>query len=160
MRTERRSIEAKGLPLTRSGLVTNDLKQVLTAYESWLLRQPIAKNTQDAYRFHVRKFWEYLATRPTNGDDPLLDPFARDYAVRDYKTYLKTEHKAKPSSVNLALAAMRQLRSLLIFISALSFSESWWARYAPQVWLLPLVTAVIGLLITRGLWRGLRWGRG
>jgi len=44
----------------------------------------------------------------------------------------------------------------LIFISALSFSESWWARYAPQVWMLPLVTAIVGLLIThRGLWRGL-----
>jgi hypothetical protein len=44
----------------------------------------------------------------------------------------------------------------LIFISALSFSESWWARYAPQVWMLPLVTAIIGLLIIRrGLWRGL-----
>jgi len=44
----------------------------------------------------------------------------------------------------------------LIFMSALSFSESWWARYAPQVWMLPLVTATVGLLITRrGLWRGL-----
>ena len=42
----------------------------------------------------------------------------------------------------------------LIFISALSLSESWWARFAPQVWMLPLVTAIVGLLITRrGLWR-------
>lgn len=44
----------------------------------------------------------------------------------------------------------------LIFISALSLSESWWARYAPQVWMLPLLTAIVGLLITRrGLSRGL-----
>jgi hypothetical protein len=37
----------------------------------------------------------------------------------------------------------------LIFISALSFSESWWARYAPQVWMIPVITGIIGLLIVR-----------
>lgn len=86
--------------------MTNDVDQVLTAYEHWLLRQPLAKNTQEAYRFHVRKFWEYLATRPATGDDPLRHPLARDYAVRDYKLYLKTERKAKPASVNLTLTAI------------------------------------------------------
>lgn len=86
--------------------MTNDVDQVLTAYEHWLLRQPLAKNTQEAYCYHVRKFWEYLATRPATGDDPLRHPFARDYAVREYKLYLKTERKAKPASVNLKLAAI------------------------------------------------------
>ena len=33
-------------------------------------------------------------------------PFTREYAVRDYKTYLKNERQAKPTSVNLALAAI------------------------------------------------------
>ena len=65
--------------------MTNDLEQVLTAYVSWLLRQPLAKKTQDAYRFHVRKFWDYLATRPATGDDALHDPTTSDYAVRDFK---------------------------------------------------------------------------
>ena len=68
--------------------------------------QPLAKNTQDAYHFHVRPYGEYLATRPSTGDDPLRHPFAGDYAVRDYKLYLKTERKAKPASVNLTLAAI------------------------------------------------------
>ena len=86
--------------------MTNDLGQVLTAYESWLLRQPLAKNTQEAYRFHVLQYGEYLATRPSTGDDPLRHPFARDYAVRDFKLYLKVERKAKPASVNLTLAAI------------------------------------------------------
>jgi len=86
--------------------VADDLKQVLTAYEGWLLRQPLAKNTQEAYRFHVRQYGDYLATRSATGDDPIHDPFARDYAVRDYKRYLKTERKAKPASVNLTLAAI------------------------------------------------------
>jgi len=79
---------------------------MFVAYEAWLLRQPLAKNTRDAYRFHVRQYEEYLTTRSTKGDDPLHDTFARDYAVRDYKLYLKTERKAKPTSVNLTLAAL------------------------------------------------------
>jgi len=84
----------------------NERELVFSAYESWLLRQPLAKNTQDAYRFHVRQYGEYLATRPATGDDPLRHSFARDYAVRDFKRYLKTERKAKPASVNLALSAI------------------------------------------------------
>jgi hypothetical protein len=52
----------------------NEREQVFSAYESWLLRQPLAMNTQDAYRFHVRQYGEYLATRPATGDDPLRHP--------------------------------------------------------------------------------------
>ena len=44
----------------------------------------------------------------------------------------------------------------LICLSVLFFSESWWARYAPQLWMVPLITATLGLLIShRGLSRGL-----
>ena len=54
----------------------------------------------------MRQYGAYLATRPATGNDPLRHPFARDYAVRDYKRSLQTERKAKPASVNLALAAI------------------------------------------------------
>jgi site-specific recombinase XerD len=54
----------------------------------------------------VRQYGTYLAQRPPTSDDPLHTPFARDYAIRDYKTYLKTKRQAKPTSVNLALAAI------------------------------------------------------
>ncbi|GAC1347877.1 MAG: tyrosine recombinase XerC [Ktedonobacteraceae bacterium] len=54
----------------------------------------------------MRQYGAYLAQRPPTADDPLRTPFARDYAVRDYKTYLKTERQAKPTTVNLALAAI------------------------------------------------------
>lgn len=37
----------------------------------------------------------------------------------------------------------------LICISALFFSESWWARYAPQLWMVPMFMAIFGLLIIR-----------
>jgi site-specific recombinase XerD len=78
----------------------------LLRYERWLLQQPLAKKTQDAYRFHVYRYGAYLTTRPASGHNPLHDSFARGYAVRDFKLYLKTERKAKPTSVNLALAAV------------------------------------------------------
>ena len=38
--------------------------------------------------------------------DPLVDGDARDWAVRDYKRYLKAVERWKPASVNLALAAL------------------------------------------------------
>lgn len=86
--------------------MTETLEQTLTAYDAWLERQPLAAKTRIAYRFQVRQYGAYLAQRPPTVDDPLYTPFARDYAVRDYKTYLKTERQAKPTPVNLALAAI------------------------------------------------------
>ena len=44
--------------------MTNNLEQILLAYERWLLQQPLAKNTQAAYSFHVRQYGKYLATSP------------------------------------------------------------------------------------------------
>lgn len=86
--------------------MTETLDQTLRAYNAWLDRQPLAAKTRIAYRLQVHQYGAYLAQRPPTGDDPLRTPFARDYAIRDYKTYLKTERQAKPTSVNLALAAI------------------------------------------------------
>lgn len=38
---------------------------------------------------------------------------------------------------------------LLILISALVNPEAWWARYAPQLWLLPVIAVMAGLEIRR-----------
>lgn len=86
--------------------MTEALEQTLAAYDAWLERQPLATKTRIAYRLQVRQYGAYLAQRSSASDDPLYTPFARDYAIRDYKTYLKTERQAKPTSVNLALAAI------------------------------------------------------
>jgi len=86
--------------------MTETLEETLTAYDAWLDRQPLATKTRVAYQLQVHQYGAYLAQRPPTADDPLRTPFARDYAVRDYKTYLKTERQAKPTSVNLALAAI------------------------------------------------------
>ncbi|MDP9411814.1 MAG: tyrosine-type recombinase/integrase [Actinomycetota bacterium] len=75
-------------------------------YEGWLARQPLSANTKRAYRTRVSQYLEYLAATPVEYGDPLEDFHARDYAVRDYKGHLKAVRKAKPSSVNLSLAAI------------------------------------------------------
>ena len=87
-------------------MVAADPSEQLDGYEAWLESQPLAASTQRAYRGHVRRFVEFLASWPGEGGDPLSDAHARDYAVRDFKSYLKTVRRAKPASVNLALAAV------------------------------------------------------
>lgn len=93
--------------------MTETLEQTLAAYDAWLERQPLAAKTRTAYRLQVRHYGAYLAQRPPSSDDPLHTPIARDYAIRDYKTYLKIERQAKPTSVNLALAAIDHFHQFL-----------------------------------------------
>jgi len=83
-----------------------DPVEQLAGYERWLEIQPLAASTRRAYRGHVRRFVEFLAIWPGEGGDPLTDAHARDYAVRDFKSHLKTVRRAKPASVNLALAGV------------------------------------------------------
>jgi integrase/recombinase XerC len=86
--------------------VEGRLAESAADYERWLGRQPLSANTKRTYRVRVGQYLEYLSATPAEGGDPLEDTHARDYAVRDYKTHLKTVRKAKPSSVNLSLAAI------------------------------------------------------
>ncbi len=82
------------------------IANTVAAYECWLARQPLSAHTRRTYLAQVRRYGNYLSTPPWEYGHPLQEPYARDYAVRDYKTALKTVHHAKPSSVNLALAAV------------------------------------------------------
>ncbi len=83
-----------------------EVKQQLAAYQRWLERQPLSTRTRQAYAANVRRFCDRLAATPPEYGDPLTEIHARDYALRDYKTHLKTVGKAAASSVNLALAAV------------------------------------------------------
>lgn len=83
-----------------------DPVEQLAGYERWLESQPLADSTRRAYCGHARRFVAFLAGWPGEGGDPLADAHARDYAVRDFKSHLKTVRRAKPASVNLALAAV------------------------------------------------------
>lgn len=89
------------------GAVAEDRwRKVGADYEGWLSRQPLSENTKRTYRVRVLQYLEYLSATPAEYGDPLCDRHARDYAVRDYKTYMKTVRRAKPSSVNLSLAGI------------------------------------------------------
>lgn len=80
--------------------------EALTAYVEWLPTQLLSANTQRTYRTQVCRFCEFLSGYTDRYGNPLSEPHARDYAVRDYKTFLKVEKKHKPTTVNLALAAL------------------------------------------------------
>ena len=71
-----------------------------------LQRQPLSAHTHRAYRVRVHQYADYLRSRVPDYDNPLQDPHARDYAIRDYKMFLKTVRRAKPRTVNLSLAAI------------------------------------------------------
>lgn len=89
---------------------TNDtgLSQVVSTREDYLKalkRAPLSANTRRAYAGRVAGYLAWLAVADTDGDDPLGDPHARDFAVRDYKSHLKATRHA-PASVNATLAAL------------------------------------------------------
>ncbi len=82
------------------------LYPIFANYQAWLSVQPLSPHTRRTYLTQVRQYCLYLSETVNEYRDSLQDEYARDYAVRDYKTYLKTVGKRKPTTVNLALAAI------------------------------------------------------
>lgn len=80
--------------------------QLLEAYAEWLASQPLAPSTRHSYQEKVAEFCHYLKSHPVQHASPFQDEASRDYAVRDFKTFLQTHKKLKPSSINLALAGL------------------------------------------------------
>ncbi len=78
---------------------------VVDEYVVWLGKQPLSDRSRESYRAQVVAFVEWLA----GFDDPagaLADGPVRDWAVRDYKRFLKIKRRLSPASVNQALAAI------------------------------------------------------
>ena len=82
-----------------------DVDAAVGDYDGWLTRQPLAARTRDAYLAQARDFVTWLAGSE-HGARALADPDVRDWAVRDYKRYVKTTKRWGPASVNQALAAI------------------------------------------------------
>lgn len=94
---------------------TSDGEEVGAAVERYLRdleRAPLAVRTRDAYGQHVGAYGAWLAGRPEPGVT-ITDPRGRDHAARDFKRHLKVERGWKPSSVNLALAAVDHFNRFL-----------------------------------------------
>jgi site-specific recombinase XerD len=54
----------------------------------------------------VRGFLAWLDAADIDAPDPLTDAHSRDFAVRDYKTYLKTVRKRSANTVNAHITAL------------------------------------------------------
>lgn len=83
------------------------LGQAFDAYVEALQRPggPLDGDTVRVYRSRVGQFLIWLAGADIDGD-PLAQAAARDWAVRDYRTYLMTVARRKPSTVNAHLTAV------------------------------------------------------
>lgn len=77
-----------------------------TKYKAWLEKQPLSEHSRRAYRSRTNHFLVFLASNHSNYRGALDDPAERDFAVRDYKSYLKRTLKMQPTSVNSALTAI------------------------------------------------------
>lgn len=75
-------------------------------YKKWLDRQPVSACTRRAYCYHVKQFLAFVGANKREYACALDNAGERDFAVRDYKTYVKRSLKLRPNSVNSALAAI------------------------------------------------------
>ena len=82
---------------------------ILEAYVARLERSPLAEHTRRAYARHARAFVEWLLERDGEAAElAFADGFARDFAVRDFRSALK-DRRLAPTSVNAALTAVDDL---------------------------------------------------
>jgi site-specific recombinase XerD len=82
-----------------------DLDHVHAGYLEQLARAPLSEATRRTYASKVRGYLAWVATADAD-DDPLSDPQARDWAVRDYRTHLAAVAKRSNATINNALAAV------------------------------------------------------
>jgi len=75
-------------------------------YRAHLEAAPLAAHTRRTYAGYLSWLAELDPLTRRRQGDPFTDGHARDYTVRDYRTHLLTAGRAKPASVNLALAAV------------------------------------------------------
>jgi hypothetical protein len=75
------------------------------AYRAALTATPLSAETARTYLSKVRGYLIWLTDAGAQGD-PLSEPRARDWAVRDYRTHLLSVAKRAPATINNALAAL------------------------------------------------------
>jgi hypothetical protein len=61
------------------------VSEALASYEQGLPSQPLSARTRRTYLTQVTQYCTYLSVFPWEYGHPLQEPYAREYAVRDYK---------------------------------------------------------------------------
>jgi site-specific recombinase XerD len=79
---------------------------LLAEYEKHLARAPLSGHTPRTYLGAVSAYLAWLERAAVDGD-PLNDATAKDWAVRDYRSYLVTVAKRATATVNKHLAALQ-----------------------------------------------------
>jgi integrase/recombinase XerC len=79
--------------------------EVLAGYVAALQSAPLSEQTRRTYASKVRQYLVWLGGAEVDGD-PLGAADGRDWAVRDYRSYLQTVAKRSPATINSALAAV------------------------------------------------------
>ncbi len=106
------SERAKAASTNKRCATAGDVDAAVGRYLADLERAPLAVRTRDAYGQHVRAYAAWLAGQP-EAALAITEPRGRDHAARDFKRHLKVERGWKPSSVNLALAAVDHFNRFL-----------------------------------------------
>lgn len=81
------------------------LESVHAGYVAGLATAPVSAETRRTYASKARQYLAWLEAADVDGD-PLVDPAARDCAVRRWRSHLLTVAGQAPATVNNALAAV------------------------------------------------------
>jgi site-specific recombinase XerC len=90
----------------RTPELTPENAAVLAEYADRLARSPLTGHSPRTYLGAIRAYLAWLQEAPVDGD-PLNDATAKDWAVRDYRSYLVTVAKRATATVNKHLAALQ-----------------------------------------------------
>ncbi|MEQ7127974.1 tyrosine-type recombinase/integrase [Actinopolymorpha sp. B11F2] len=90
----------------------------LESYDAHLTATGLADQSRRAYRSRVAGYLSWLSGGDVGGSDlgggdPLADRQARDRAVREYRAWVTSERRARPSTVNAMLTAVDHFYSHL-----------------------------------------------
>ncbi len=85
--------------------LTPENRERLDSYRKHLERSPLMPVARRTYVSAVRGYLAWLQSASCDGD-PLADSVAKDWAVRDYRSWLVTVAKRAPATVNKAMAAL------------------------------------------------------
>jgi site-specific recombinase XerD len=86
-------------------ITSENTTAALEAYQAALARAPLSAETTRTYLSKVRGYLAWLTDADAEGD-PLDEPRARNWAVRDYRSHLLTVAKRAPTTINNTLAAL------------------------------------------------------
>lgn len=104
---------------------------VFDGYVAALERAPLDADTRRAYASRVRSYLAWLDSAGITDPDPLTDPHGRDFAARDYRTWLKVVGKRAASTVNAHLTALDHFYGQL-GLGAVRVQRDQLPRRAPQ----------------------------